>query len=358
MRMGKQKQNVGKCCKGVTENYENIVEISEGQIPDANNRIILKDATLCLQYLQDYVDDELFKDVRPEDIEDMTEKYQAYLGISFESDTVKKIHIRSNDEKGVNRTIYLISLIEHKSQVDYDVTMQLLRYMVCIWNEYAKEIEKQLPGSRSSKAFRYPPIIPVVHYEGVGEWTGAMRFKERISIDEGLEQYIPDFTYKLVSTQRYSNEELLAKENEMSLFMMFNKIQTAQELVDFLKADRLQIEDILKNTSKPIRDIMAVVLWNVLVRMNATKDEAEQCVAHFRKGHMGNWFENMEKMDIQAERRRTEEARTQGIENQKKSIISSYQDFNATKEATVKKLMEECGLSEMEAKETIKKYWK
>ena len=36
----------------------------------------------------------------------------------------------------------MIALIEHKSTVDYNVTMQLLRYMVYIWEDYEKEQEK------------------------------------------------------------------------------------------------------------------------------------------------------------------------------------------------------------------------
>ncbi|MBR1914418.1 MAG: Rpn family recombination-promoting nuclease/putative transposase, partial [Lachnospiraceae bacterium] len=36
----------------------------------------------------------------------------------------------------------MIALIEHKSTVDYNVSMQLLRYMVYIWEDYEKEQEK------------------------------------------------------------------------------------------------------------------------------------------------------------------------------------------------------------------------
>lgn len=107
------------------------------QVKDINNRNILKDPVLCSQFLKDYVDGELFGNIKPEDIEDESEKYQAYLGVSFETDTVKRIRIRE-DESGV--PVYLISLVEHKSQVDYNVSMQILRYMVCIWNEYGQQI--------------------------------------------------------------------------------------------------------------------------------------------------------------------------------------------------------------------------
>ncbi len=54
---------------------------------------------------------------------------------------IRKVRLAS--EKGGKESVpvYLISLVEHKSRVDYNVSMQLLRYMVCIWNEYGKELK-------------------------------------------------------------------------------------------------------------------------------------------------------------------------------------------------------------------------
>lgn len=45
------------------------------------------------------------------------------------------------------------------------------------------------------------------------------------------------------------------------------------------------------------------------MKMNMPKEEAEQCVQKVRERQMGYWFENMEKMDIQEERRNTAKAR-------------------------------------------------
>ena len=33
----------------------------------------------------------------PEDIEDVSQKYQAFLGVEYEADTIKKVYIRSTD---------------------------------------------------------------------------------------------------------------------------------------------------------------------------------------------------------------------------------------------------------------------
>ncbi len=121
-----------------------------GQVRDVNNRQVFKNHTLCAQFLRDYAGLDILKNVQPEDIEDVTEKYQAYLGVEFEPDTVKKIHLQGLNE---NIPLYMVSLIEHKSDVDYNVSMQLLRYMVCIWDDYAKTMEKERWGIRRIKDF-------------------------------------------------------------------------------------------------------------------------------------------------------------------------------------------------------------
>jgi len=59
----------------------------------------------------------------------------------LQADTVKKVCLRNQTDEEV-QNIYIISLIEHKSGVDYDVTMQIIRYMVCIWDNYVRELEE------------------------------------------------------------------------------------------------------------------------------------------------------------------------------------------------------------------------
>jgi len=69
----------------------------------------------------------------------------------------------------------------------------------------------------------YPPILPIVYYEDRDEWTAPMDFKSRVNRSDVFGEYIPDFKYYLVPIQKYSNDELLSKEDEISLIMMINK---------------------------------------------------------------------------------------------------------------------------------------
>ncbi len=61
---------------------------------DINSRTIFHSSELTCQFLRDYTGISLFSDLRPEDIEDVTGRYKAFLGVEFEADTVKKVRVR------------------------------------------------------------------------------------------------------------------------------------------------------------------------------------------------------------------------------------------------------------------------
>ena len=333
--------------------------IRKGQIADVSNRNIFKHPVLCAQFLKDFVDRGLFETLEPEDIEDESEKYQAYLGITFETDTVKKIRI-----KGRGEPLYLISLIEHKSQVDYNISMQILRYMTCIWHEYAQEAEKTQQGISRNKSFKYPPILPIVYYEGMDKWTADLCLKERILMGEFFGSYIPDFTYKLIRIHDYSNEELLDNEDEMSFLVMLNKVQTPKELEAFLNARKDLIDRIIKKASAPILEVIVSTIWSLLMKMNVSEPEAVECIRKVRGHEMGYWFESMntEDMDIQKARRERDEAKANLKEAQEiaiQAIIKVCQELGTTKEQAACKIMETYTIiDENVAKEKVDLYWK
>ena len=349
------------------------------QVRDVNNRQVFKNHTLCAQFLRDYAGLDILKNVQPEDIEDVTEKYQAYLGVEFETDTVKRIHLPEPNE---NMPLYMVSLIEHKSDVDYNVSMQLLRYMVCIWDDYAKTVEKEHPGSSKNKGFRYPPIFPIVYYEGAGEWTASMNVRARIFMNEIFASYIPEFTYRLVNVHQYTNEELLIHEDEMSLLMMINRIQTPQDFTDFINTNQGEICGIVERASENIVQIIVNALWALFMKMQVSVSEATDCIRKVIGGDsMGNWFENMEPMDIQAERENTRKEKEradqaeaerskaeaerdraredlqEAIEKNISSTIKLIQEFSGTKQMAVDKLVKLQGMSRSDAEKLVEKYW-
>ena len=94
------------------------------QEADVSSKSIFGNHTLCAQFLRDYSGLPILADVQPEDIEDVSERYHLFREVELQADTVKKVRLR-NQTDGKPQDIYVISLIEHKSEVDYDVTMQI-----------------------------------------------------------------------------------------------------------------------------------------------------------------------------------------------------------------------------------------
>ena len=273
---------------------------------NANSRTLFKNATLTCQFLKNYTNLSIFKDLKPEDIEDVTEKYQAFLGIEFESDTIKRIRIQLN---GNEESIFVIPLIEHKSSVDYDVAMQLLRYMTVIWYDYRNEENAKKSGFSRLKSFRYPLIIPLVYYEGSANWTADLHLRDRISHWELAEQFVPDFTYQVVRVHDYTNDDLKIKSDEFSLALMFNRLQTVKDYTEFVETSRDFVNRIYANAPEDIKKIFQDILWSLQIKMNVPTDEAQKMVEEMEADGMGYLFENMEKIDIQAERRNTMLAR-------------------------------------------------
>ena len=121
----------------MTAKGKNNKQMSNSKVHDSSSKLIFGNAELCSQFLRNYMDMPILKNVKAEDIEDVTERYIPMFTEERNSDTVKRIKLSEN------QTLFFISLIEHKTKVDYNVTMQLLRYMVYIWEDYEKEMEKQ-----------------------------------------------------------------------------------------------------------------------------------------------------------------------------------------------------------------------
>ncbi len=85
--------------------------------------------------------------------------------------------------------LYLYLLFEHKSYPDPWVGLQLLRYMVKVWELCRKQkpLEKKLPA-----------VIPLVLYHGKKKWHVAQSFRSLIVQDAALfDRYVPDFNYQL-----------------------------------------------------------------------------------------------------------------------------------------------------------------
>lgn len=277
---------------------------------DSSAKMIFKDPVLCAQFLTGYVDIPMLKGVKPEDIEDVSNRYVHMFTEERNSDVVKKISIRN--EGGEENSFYIVSLIEHKNQVDYNVTMQILRYMVYIWEEYEKEMERRQRGISKTKNFRYPPVLPILFYDGVHNWTAATRLRDRILLSDALLRYIPDFDCILIQLKDYSNQELMKRKDELSIVMMIDKLKSAEDFTMLEKeVDPAYIQTIAENAPEYLLDIVSQIIDVLLTKLNVSEDEIEEFTGKIRERNMAELLANFKGYDVQATR---EKARNEGLQ--------------------------------------------
>ena len=286
--------------------------ISNPHLKDSSSKLIFEDNILCSQFLRDYADMDILRNIQPEDLEDVTGRYTHFFNSERESDVVKKVDISKylsvdKDENPLGLQLYFVSLIEHKSKVEYNVIMQILRYIVYIWEDYEKEMEKKYPYISARKDFRYPPVFPIVYYEGTGNWTASCDLSDRILCKELLNGYLPHFKYQVVRLRDYSNETLLNKGDEISLAMMINKISCLEDMEAFAQIPKERLDRIIKDTPDYLLGIMEKLMRALLYKMNLEDEKTEDAVSKIKERKMGRLFEEVT-FDFQAARKELEEA--------------------------------------------------
>lgn len=339
---------------------EKLEEKSQGQnnrhYRDSSGKTIFKDPVLCSQFLKNYVDVPMLKDVKPEDIEDVSERYVHMFTEERESDVVKKVNLKNNP-------FFLVSLIEHKSDVDYNVVMQVFRYITFIWEDFEKEQERLLPGSSKAKEFRYPPVLPIIFYDGRENWTAATSLHDRVLFSDVLGKYIPDYRCILIQLKEFSNVELMKKRDELSVLMLIDKLKNAKdyaELKEDLRGDFL--ETVLEETPEYLLKLMSEIVETFLSKLNIPQGEVELFTGKIKERKMGELFKYFEGWDVQALRREIEETRRETRKEMEEAGIRKLLDvimkFHISKEDAVKELMEEYHLNAGEAEEKVKLYWR
>lgn len=192
-----------------------------------------------------------------------------------------------------------------------------------------------------------------------------------------FQAYIPDFTYKLVRTREYSNEELLSREDAISLLMLLNKIQQAEDFQEISKTPMTHLNEILQDASLDVVEIILSTVRSLCRRLNLTTEETTDLLEKIRGGNMGYLWENMEKMDIQLERRNTAEQRQRAEEAEQKVeevvqkakraeqensnlyriFITTCRKQGMNREEVRQQLQSETGQEEGKIDELLEKFW-
>ena len=226
--------------------------------PDNCFKRIFGEHQFFVQFLRDYIPIDLLKDIRPEDIEDLDERYLPLFQDSRESDTVKRVNLRAGSP------LFIIALVEHESKVNFRSCFKMLQYICLILDDFEKEQTKQQPGCIYRKGFKYPPVLPIVFYDGPETWTAERNFRQRTALNEVFGKYIPTFEYELVDLHRYSVGEITRFNDALSLVMLMDRLELSggDSLLKQLPEhyfERMKLH-IPENLGKLLSDVITVLL--------------------------------------------------------------------------------------------------
>lgn len=163
---------------------------------------------------------------------------------------------------------YFYFLIEHKSYNDKLSVLQLLRYMVGIWED---KIVKEKKNS-------LPMIMPMLVYHDKGAWKAHMKISDWIEgydeLPESMKRYVPDYEYQLHDIGVYANEKLVKDARTRLVIDILDKARygTKEEIKELLsEAIRLMMKLRLAGESEMI--IKALINYLIWKREDITPEE-------------------------------------------------------------------------------------
>lgn len=118
-----------------------------------------------------------------------------------------------------NKPAYVYFLFEHKSYHDYYTALQLLRYMVEIW-ETKRDNQKEK---------RLPIIMSIVLYHGNTDWYVRPSFSNLLEgyrdFPQELQKFVPDYEFFIYDVSDYEDEDTQLNVFLRIILMVFRDIR-------------------------------------------------------------------------------------------------------------------------------------
>lgn len=208
-----------------------------------------------------------------------------------------------------NEEGYIYFLFEHKSYTSKNISLQLLKYMIEIWESKITTDE-------------LPVIIPLVIYHGKDNWNISATLGEMIkgytNLPKDVQKYIPDYEYLLYDISRYTDEQIKGEIKLRIMLTVFRDIFTKDDIglrETVLRATEYLAE--LEDKQSGIEYFETMMRYIFSARSNLNKDVADEMMSKIET----TYPEGSEVVMTLAERFR-EEGIVKGLEKVvRKSII-------------------------------------
>jgi predicted transposase/invertase (TIGR01784 family) len=246
---------------------------------DLGYKELLSCNQLFLELLDSFVDQSWVKEIDRDNIIRIDKSFIDEKYLKKEADLVYQLQLNG-------RKIIFYLLMELQSTNDFLMPYRLLQYMVGIWRYYLKNQSK----AAKRKNFRLPMIVPLVVYNGAGNWTACHSFKETLSQTDWFGEYVVNFKYILIDVNRYNETDLWELANLIDgVFLLDQNVEP-----EVYHQRLINMAPVLKKYGKPMLDLF--LNWFVTVACkelskdtkieilqelkNINPEEAEQVVSN------------------------------------------------------------------------------
>ncbi|GGP17073.1 Rpn family recombination-promoting nuclease/putative transposase [Oceanobacillus neutriphilus] len=258
-----------------------------------------------------------------------------------------------------HKPAYVYFLFEHKSYHDYYTALQLLRYMVEIWETKRDTKEEK----------RLPIIMPIVLYHGNTDWYVGASFSNLLEgyrdFPQELQKFVPDYEFFIYDVSDYEDENTQLNVFLRIILMVFRDIRnsdiqvilnTIYRSIDYLRQ--------LQDQKTATRYLETLFYYIFRVHHHLTKKQYYDIIKHIENSYQ----EGSELAMTLAEIFRNEgkeEGKIEGIANTTIRLITK---FVAPPSEDIKKKVHEQEIStletiidhidELETIEDVKQYLK
>ncbi|MEI3612622.1 Rpn family recombination-promoting nuclease/putative transposase [Pseudogracilibacillus sp. SO30301A] len=139
---------------------------------------------------------------------------------------------------------YIYFLFEHKSYLSTNVSFQLLKYMIEIWENKIKK----------ENSYELPIVIPLVIYHGQKSWDIAKTLGDVIvgynDLTPNIQKYVPNYEYLIYDLNSFGMKDIKGKV-ELRIFLDIIKHIQSPDEEQFIASFKRGIEAFLKLKEKP-----------------------------------------------------------------------------------------------------------
>jgi predicted transposase YdaD len=185
------------------------------------------------------------------DFETLTPHSGHYVTPLFDERIEDSVWSVEVDFEDARHTVYLYILLEFQSSVDHAMALRFMHYVAGVYSTLIK-------NNQIKKAGPYPPVLPLVIYNGNARWSAKTRIQDQVeTMPVFLRTFQPQLEYFLLDEGRYTDDELNEINNPLSGVITVENAKTE----DDYKQAFYRIGQMLRDHPKRKRIDELLTLW-------------------------------------------------------------------------------------------------